>query len=119
MVVLNEIMADAGGMATNTAIVHHLLGRLEDFNEWGVCHVLALVSRLVMVLQIEGCVGYFLVERELRGCEAESKVEPRCSQWKARSHRRGQFGKACTIPHYLNTVRPQEEGGQLHPFTLR
>lgn len=45
MVVLNEIMADAGGMATNTAIVHHLLGRLEDFNEWGVCHVLALVSR--------------------------------------------------------------------------
>eukprot|EP00903_Cladosiphon_okamuranus_P005431 g5417.t1 len=45
VVVLNEIMADAGGMATNTAIVHHLLGRLEDFNEWGVCHVLALVSR--------------------------------------------------------------------------
>lgn len=46
VVVLNEIMADAGGMATNTAIVHHLLGRLEDFNEWGVCHILALVSRL-------------------------------------------------------------------------
>ncbi|CAM9826876.1 unnamed protein product, partial [Ectocarpus sp. 6 AP-2014] len=45
VVVLNEIMADAGGMATNTAIVHHLLGRLEDFNEWGVCHILALVSR--------------------------------------------------------------------------
>lgn len=47
VVVLNEIMSDAGGMATNTAIVHHLLGRLEDFNEWGVCHVLALVSRSV------------------------------------------------------------------------
>lgn len=45
VVVLNEIMADAGGMATNRAIIHHLLGRLEDFNEWGVCHVLALVSR--------------------------------------------------------------------------
>lgn len=49
MVVLNEIMADAGGMATNTAIIHHLLGRLEDFNEWGVCNVLALVSRLVFL----------------------------------------------------------------------
>ncbi|CAN0328657.1 unnamed protein product, partial [Laminaria digitata] len=45
VVVLNEIMADAGGMATNTAIIHHLLGRLEDFNEWGVCNILALVSR--------------------------------------------------------------------------
>ena len=49
VVVLNEIMADAGGMATNTAIIHHLLGRLEDFNEWGVCNVLALVSRLVFL----------------------------------------------------------------------
>lgn len=48
MVVLNEIMADAGGMATNTAIIHHLLGRLEDFNEWGVCNILALVSRSVL-----------------------------------------------------------------------
>lgn len=47
VVVLNEIMADAGGMATNGAIVHHLLGRLEDFNEWGVCHILVLVSRSV------------------------------------------------------------------------
>lgn len=46
VVVLNEIMADAGGMATNRAIIHHLLGRLEDFNEWGVCNILALVSRL-------------------------------------------------------------------------
>lgn len=45
VVVLNEIMADAGGMATNRAIIHHLLSRLEDFNEWGVCHVLVLVSR--------------------------------------------------------------------------
>ncbi|CAN0510279.1 unnamed protein product, partial [Discosporangium mesarthrocarpum] len=45
IVVLNEIMADEGGMAVNGAIVKHLLERLEEFNEWGVCHVLALVSR--------------------------------------------------------------------------
>ena len=30
VVVFNEIMADAGGMGTNGAIIHHLLGRLED-----------------------------------------------------------------------------------------
>ncbi|CAM9882399.1 unnamed protein product, partial [Choristocarpus tenellus] len=45
IVVLNEIMAEEGGMAINRAIVQHLLERLESFNEWGVCHVLALVSR--------------------------------------------------------------------------
>ncbi|KAH8051751.1 hypothetical protein JL722_10581 [Aureococcus anophagefferens] len=45
IVVLNEIMLDEGGIAINTAIVHHLLGRLNDFNEWGLCSVLKLVAR--------------------------------------------------------------------------
>ncbi|CAM9231598.1 unnamed protein product [Chrysoparadoxa australica] len=43
--VLDEIMADEGGMAINRAIVLHLLGKMSSFNEWGVCHVLALVCR--------------------------------------------------------------------------
>ena len=45
--VLEEIMLDEGGMAVNTAIVHHLLGRLNDFNEWGLCIILPLCSRYV------------------------------------------------------------------------
>jgi hypothetical protein len=39
--VLNEIMLNdrdkgCGGMAINQALIHHLLGRLNDFNEWGL-----------------------------------------------------------------------------------
>jgi len=42
---LNEIMADEGGIAINQAIIHHLLTRVRDFNEWGQCIVLSLVAR--------------------------------------------------------------------------
>jgi len=42
---LNEILADEGGMAVNTKIVHHLLNRLHTFNEWGQMSILELVSR--------------------------------------------------------------------------
>lgn len=45
IVALDEIMLEEGGIAINTAIVHHLLGRLNDFNEWGLGAVLRLVSR--------------------------------------------------------------------------
>ena len=47
VVVLDEIMLDEGGIAINKAIVHHLLGRLNDFNEWGLCASLKLVQRYV------------------------------------------------------------------------
>lgn len=42
---LNEILADEGGMAVNTKIVHHLLNRLHTFNEWGQMSILEMVSR--------------------------------------------------------------------------
>lgn len=45
IVALDEIMLEEGGIAINTAIIHHLLGRLNDFNEWGLGAVLRLVSR--------------------------------------------------------------------------
>mmetsp|Transcript_2083 Transcript_2083/g.6328 ORF Transcript_2083/g.6328 Transcript_2083/m.6328 type:complete len:832 (+) Transcript_2083:69-2564(+) len=45
IVALDEIMLEEGGIAINTAIVHHLLGRLNDFNEWGLGAVLRLVAR--------------------------------------------------------------------------
>mmetsp|Transcript_7655 Transcript_7655/g.11522 ORF Transcript_7655/g.11522 Transcript_7655/m.11522 type:complete len:834 (-) Transcript_7655:328-2829(-) len=45
IVVLDEIMLEEGGIAINTAIIHHLLGRLNDFNEWGLGAVLRLVTR--------------------------------------------------------------------------
>lgn len=42
--VLNEIMLNdkdqgCGGMAINQPLIHHLLGRLGDFNEWGLHQV--------------------------------------------------------------------------------
>ncbi|DAZ95562.1 TPA: hypothetical protein N0F65_005878 [Lagenidium giganteum] len=45
LVALNEIMADEGGIAINQQIVMHLLSRITDFNEWGQCNILHLVSR--------------------------------------------------------------------------
>ena len=45
IVVLDEIMLEEGGIAINAPIVHHLLSRLNDFNEWGLCWVLKLAAR--------------------------------------------------------------------------
>lgn len=45
IMVLNEILLSEGGMAINQPIIHHLLGRMNDFNEWGLHQVLELLSR--------------------------------------------------------------------------
>jgi len=42
---LDEIMLEEGGIAINKAIIHSLLGRLNDFSEWGLQAVLRLVTR--------------------------------------------------------------------------
>ena len=34
-----------GGMAVNKPIVHHLLNRIKDFNEWSQCIVLEVVAK--------------------------------------------------------------------------
>ncbi|RHY24987.1 hypothetical protein DYB32_008578 [Aphanomyces invadans] len=44
LVALNEIMADEGGIAVNQQIVMHLLTRIAEFNEWGQCNILHVVS---------------------------------------------------------------------------
>jgi AP-4 complex subunit beta-1 len=43
--VLNEALADEGGVAINQAIAHYLLTRLREFSDWGQCAVLELISR--------------------------------------------------------------------------
>jgi AP-4 complex subunit beta-1 len=45
IVVLNEIMVNEGGIAINTSIIVHLLKRINDFDIWGKCTVLNLVSK--------------------------------------------------------------------------
>ena len=42
---LNEILQLEGGMAINKPIIHHLLNRMRDFNEWSQCIVLEMVAR--------------------------------------------------------------------------
>ena len=42
---LNEILQSEGGMAINKPIIHHLLNRMRDFNEWSQCIVLDKVAR--------------------------------------------------------------------------
>lgn len=44
---LEEILADRGGMMLNKAIASHLLSRLREFNDWGQCTILQLLSRYV------------------------------------------------------------------------
>ena len=42
---LNEILIDEGGMAINRKIIHYLLNKLHNFNEWGQITILDLVSK--------------------------------------------------------------------------
>lgn len=42
---LNEILADEGGIIINQAIIHHLLGRIKEFSDWGQCAVIDLTSK--------------------------------------------------------------------------
>ena len=42
---LNEILQPEGGMAINKPIIHHLLNRMRDFNEWSQCIVLEVVAK--------------------------------------------------------------------------
>eukprot|EP01138_Halocafeteria_seosinensis_P006281 gb/GECG01006422.1/.p1 GENE.gb/GECG01006422.1/~~gb/GECG01006422.1/.p1 ORF type:complete len:791 (+),score=105.71 gb/GECG01006422.1/:1-2373(+) len=42
---LNEILAEEGGIVINQAIVHHLLNRIKDFSDWGMCTVLQVVAK--------------------------------------------------------------------------
>ncbi len=42
---LNEILQHEGGMAINKLIIHHLLNRIKEFNEWSQCIVLDMVAR--------------------------------------------------------------------------
>ena len=42
---LNEILQHEGGMAINKPIIHHLLNRMKEFNEWSQCIVLEMVAR--------------------------------------------------------------------------
>jgi AP-4 complex subunit beta-1 len=42
---LNEILQHEGGMAINKLIIHHLLNRIKEFNEWSQCVVLDMVAR--------------------------------------------------------------------------
>lgn len=44
IVVLTEVMHEEGGIAINQQIIHHLLNRIKNFNEWGQCIVLGLVA---------------------------------------------------------------------------
>lgn len=42
---LNEVLAEEGGIAINQAIIHYLLGRIRDFNDWGQCIVIELTAK--------------------------------------------------------------------------
>ena len=45
IVSLNEIMADEGGIVINNQIISYLLHRINEFDEWGKCSILALVAK--------------------------------------------------------------------------
>lgn len=47
VIVLNELLAEEGGMAVNQPLILHLLSRVGEFTEWGLTHVLALVAKYV------------------------------------------------------------------------
>ena len=42
---LNEMLQDEGGIAINSKMIIYLLNKLKEFNEWGQCIILELVSK--------------------------------------------------------------------------
>ena len=42
---LDEVLRSEGGMMINKQIIHHLLNRMKEFNEWSQCIVLDKVAQ--------------------------------------------------------------------------
>ena len=62
--VLNEIMADEGGLAVNQQIMTYLLNRIGDFSEWGQIAVLGFLPKYSPASQEE----IFAIMNILDGC---------------------------------------------------
>lgn len=45
LLVLNEILAEEGGVAVSQQMVHHLLNRIREFSDWGQCVVMDLMTK--------------------------------------------------------------------------
>ena len=63
---LDEILASEGGMVVNKPIVHHLLNRMREFNEWSQCVVLGLVAKYRPAEQAETFDIMNLLEERLK-----------------------------------------------------
>ena len=74
ILVLNEIMADSGGMALNRAIMLHLLNRIHEFSEFGILSVLDLVPRYIPANDEEGFQIMNLLDPVLRTSNAPAVV---------------------------------------------
>lgn len=74
ILVLNEIMADAGGMALNRAVMLHLLNRIHEFSEFGILSVLDLVPRYIPASDDEGFQIMNLLDPVLRTANAGAVV---------------------------------------------
>ncbi|KAL7438936.1 hypothetical protein ACHAXH_003643 [Discostella pseudostelligera] len=70
ILVLNEIMADSGGMALNRAVMLHLLNRIHEFSEFGILSVLDLVPRYIPANDEEGFQIMNLLDPVLRTANA-------------------------------------------------
>lgn len=63
---LSEILQRQGGMAISKPIIHHLLNRMKDFNEWAQCTVLEVLARYQPESQQETFDIMNLLEERLR-----------------------------------------------------
>ncbi|KAL7518604.1 hypothetical protein ACHAWX_003418 [Stephanocyclus meneghinianus] len=74
ILVLNEIMAESGGMALNRAVMLHLLNRIHEFSEFGILSVLDLVPRYIPANDEEGFQIMNLLDPVLRTANAGAVV---------------------------------------------
>lgn len=74
ILVLNEIMADSGGMALNRAVMLHLLNRIHEFSEFGILAVLDLVPRYIPANDEEGFQIMNLLDPVLRTANSSAVV---------------------------------------------
>ena len=45
LIVLDEILADEGGVVLTKTLAHYLFGRLKEFGEWSQCLVMRVLAR--------------------------------------------------------------------------
>ncbi len=87
IVALDEILKAEGGMVINKQIIHHLLNRVKEFNEWSQCIVLEKVAHYKPAEQARRTPAHPRATRATRATPAPPAPPPRHPRHPPRAQR--------------------------------